>query len=349
MHHHHPCKTPTVVIGALGLLLANAAYADSKPVAQQIAEDADLDPSGPPAITPPDQRFLDELEVGDKVIIRAPEMTWNIGAHAAGEIRDLDGEDVTIKVETERTTSNVQTQLGQLMRDIDRGDELTAPRDLVRPYTEDFHDRFRVKENYTFEAIATSQRAPDIYHDSNRFVRAYIDRTMREIQRSDYSLESMPEIEAGLDFRERLVDHVADNGGYASVGEAIEDDPTIVARIGFETLDDHGYMDYARSLFDADEVLLPWDERSIDEVRWGMEPHDIDYAALAAPTIVNYVLGLSHQELAYEIETNPEAAEDHRALAGLMVDYLDGAQQEGTREEQIEALIELTRSRLENL
>lgn len=349
MRKHRASKAVAkVFIGVLGMAMAHAATAVPSEDIRALVEAANLDPSGPAAVPAPDPEGVAALEVGDKVIIRAPEITWTLSAHAAGQIQALDDEQLTIEVEKREITPYAQTELGRLIFESDTGSRLTAPKELARPYSDELWERFRVMDRYAFEAISPDERAPEYYNVTNRLVRTYVGRLVREMQNNGLSLDVMPEIEAGLAFRERLVDHIEENGGYSTLDDAINDDPTIVSRIGFQVLDDYGYLDFARSLFEANEIRLPFSERKISEVWWELDTESEAWGVIA-PAVVIDILAMSHSNLVWKLDAEPEAENVHRELAGLMVDYLDGARQEGSREEQIDALIAVTRERMENL
>ena len=279
----------------------------------------------------------DEISPGDQVLIVAPSITAVYTSHAEGALVDNSEDSATVELERIDANSYNETEVGAILDSHSAGDSVTVHADYVEPYRENRVERIEAKAEVARMTDVT-WGAPQ-YADPVQDHIDYIERLEEAMSERGLEPADLPEVAADIEVRERVVSQVQEEMGLEDVEAVYEEDPALWSRIVIDVAEEYGYMDYARALVLDDEIRHPVFDRDNRQVNlWQVNPETNTYRP--APTTAIDVAFAPFAGIAGAIHDGRKEHEGTKEVAGIAVDTFDGAHQEGSREEKIEALIE---------
>lgn len=281
-----------------------------------------------------------QIEPGDRVLVIAPSASDVYVGHAEGEVIELTDDQAKVKLDDIDVRPWNESSVGELLFKHDAGDIVNVNSDHVEPYSEERLQR--KKDKWAMSVLLEpDQGAPD-YGDPIERQKESLEYLRMQLDERDIELEDVPAVAAEMEMSERVIAHIEQYPDM-SASEALDQDPGFVSRNAFEVAEEYDFLEQARELFLADKLRNPsTDRRSRKLNLWHKDPdseEELD-GFVPVPTPVQLVLSVPLGELITQIEEYGPDDETTREQAALLVDHFDGAHQEGSREEQIDSLIE---------
>lgn len=278
-----------------------------------------------------------DVSAGERVLIIAPSASPVYVGHAEGELIEVQANRATVAIDSLDIPAWNESQHGRRLHDEhEAGDTVTVPLRHVEPYQAERVDLIedRAAMNRWLEPKNGSPALQESIEDQQR----YLDHLRRQLGKRDRTLDEMPVIAAEIAMRERYIEHTRAEYPDLSPREPMPVTPGLWPRITFEVLEEYGLLADTRELFLADKIRHPFADRQNDRIMnlWHQDPDaERDGEAYVPVTLPG------HTALAMPLFELIEYDDAAREIAAMMVDHFDGAHQEGSREEQIEALIDV--------